>query len=247
MFHTTYTKPSAPAAGPWHRGLSKLEMYKQNLVDQLARRFLDEAGEREIASLYPQFRPILDKWRSGREVTWISKGHDWGETPSIYRDFVHCILSVMAKNAEFGGRNIAMRCAHSAWMPRQNQSTMLNCNLSELVDGRQPEPWAVPRAADLQRLQKVSGVTTQDSHFYHGSVNHAWSAAAMAIRLLGAVPQTLRRHIRRIRLVEDRDSVAHPECHMRGFIPLCVEIPRLRVQRTVSLLRVVYPVNAPYP
>ena len=99
----------------------------------------------------------------------------------------------------------------------------------------QPVPWKVPDDGDLQSLQHVSGVTTKDPWFYHKFVKYTYSAASVAIKFLTSLPLTLRKQVRHIKLVEDRESIAHPECHSRGFIPLgrlCV--PGLGAQRIAS-------------
>ena len=44
--------------------------------------------------------------------------------------------------------------------------------------------------------------------------------------------------MRKIVLHEDRRSVAHPECHVLGLIPFCVQNPQLHIERRVNMWRV---------
>ncbi|KAK4677493.1 hypothetical protein QC764_404890 [Podospora pseudoanserina] len=62
-----------------------------------------------------------------------------------------------------------------------------------------------------------------------------FSAAAAAIYFLNSLPTTTRKHIRRIHLDEDRVSVSHPECPIRGLLPFYLENPGLMIERRASL------------
>ena len=53
-----------------------------------------------------------------------------------------------------------------------------------------------------------------------------------------------RLNIENILVVEDRESVAYPECHRKGFVPFCKANPKLRVQRLANLWKNVLPVKS---
>ena len=245
IFHTAFCETNRQDAGLWHGGISKLDLYKENLVDLMARRYMTTAIEDEIATSYPQFKPILSKWRAGGEVTWFSNGHDWGETPSIYRDFISHALKVLAKHPKFPRKNTDW--TRNLGMPQDRRDTY--CNVLELINFH-PDPWTIPNAEDLRHLQYVSGVTTRSPRFYNDTVKYRLSAASTAIRFLENPPMMVRKHIRNIRnikLMEDRESIAHPECHMRGLIPFCRELPGLRIERSINLWTTAYPFHEPHP
>lgn len=69
---------------------------------------------------------------------------------------------------------------------------------------------------------------------------YRFSAASVAIKFLSSLPSTLRLHLRHIRLLENNVCVAFPESHAQGLIRFCVENPRLRVERRVSLWKAIF-------
>jgi len=106
-FHAAFVHTPRESDDQWVDDIGHILLYKEDVVDEMARRFLTEAGEEEIAACYPQLQPILSAWRSNRDETWFSKGHDWGEAPSIYRDFfIQHTLTVLAKHPEFANDDI---------------------------------------------------------------------------------------------------------------------------------------------
>lgn len=68
---------------------------------------------------------------------------------------------------------------------------------------------------------------------------YRFSAASVAIKFLSSLPSGLRRYLRRIRLLENNTSVAFPESHALGLINFCVENPKLRVERRVSVWKTI--------
>ncbi|KAF7670704.1 hypothetical protein GT037_011155 [Alternaria burnsii] len=64
-----------------------------------------------------------------------------------------------------------------------------------------------------------------------------------AIRFLQSISKAARDNIRKILLLEDRESVASPESHGRGFIEICQAHPQLKVERVINLWRNVFPVS----
>ena len=246
IFYTAFSEETREEAGLWHGGLHKLDLYKDHLADLMARQFLTGTLEDEIAAHYPQFKPILARWRSKIEVTAESKGHDWGETPSIYRDFICHTLEAIAKDPKFV--LTGQRWVNGLWIPQDKYAVFRN--MFELI-GLRPEPWNIPSEEEVSRLSNLSGVTTKASsvvanerRFYHEDANYRYSAASVAIRFLENPPMMVHKHIRNIRsikLIEDRESIAHPECHIRGLVRHCRDMPSLRVERRVDLWMTAYP------
>ncbi|KAI1350788.1 hypothetical protein F5Y01DRAFT_325850 [Xylaria sp. FL0043] len=66
-----------------------------------------------------------------------------------------------------------------------------------------------------------------------------FSAAAVAFKFLHDTPMSTCKHIRKIFVHEDRESVASPQCHAEDFIPFCLENSFLRIERRVNLWRAV--------
>jgi hypothetical protein len=62
-----------------------------------------------------------------------------------------------------------------------------------------------------------------------------FSAAAVAISFIKRLPLPQRLSLRRVTLLEDKLSVNNPAFHGVGFIPLCQENPKLRIQRRLTL------------
>jgi hypothetical protein len=118
----------------------------------MARRLLTKEGEEEIAVLYPQFQPILSKWRMGGEVTWFSKGQDWGKTPSVYRDFIHRTLKTMANHPNFP--KCTTDWTRSLWIPQHIRKAMWNS--LDLID-LHPDLWKFASNVDIKHLQHISG------------------------------------------------------------------------------------------
>ena len=81
------------------------------------------------------------------------------------------------------------------------------------------------------------------AHFWK-RVTWRFSAATAAIHWLRSIPLELRLQLRDLLLLEDHESVAHPECHGLGFIPFCVENSRLHVERRVSQWRSILPAGS---
>lgn len=68
---------------------------------------------------------------------------------------------------------------------------------------------------------------------------YRFSAASVAIKFLASLTSGLRLCLRHIRLLENNTSVAFPESHAHGLINFCVENPKLRVERRVSVWKTI--------
>ena len=207
----------------------------------MALRFLMETGKEEIAAYYPQFQPILSAWRSDRDETWFIKGYHWGEAPSIHRDFIQHTLTVLAKHPDFVKDEMdwtdALRIPLDGQAPTRNLLDLTNL---------QSKFWSIPTNGDFMHTVSISGLPTENTD-YPNIIRYSFSAAAIAIQFLSFLPLGLRKQIQRLRLVDNRTSIAHPECHMRGLIPFCIDMQKLRVERRVSIWKTASASHRPYP
>jgi len=240
-FHAAFVHTPRESDDQWVDDIGHILLYKEDIVDEMARGFLTEAGEEEIAACYPQFQPILSAWRLNRDGTWFSKGYDWGEAPSIYRDFIQHTLTVLAKHPDFAADDVdwtdALRIPSDGQTPSRNLLDLTNL---------QSKLWSIPTNGDFMHTVSISGFPTENTD-YPNTIRYPFSAAAIAIRFLNFLPQGLRKQIQRLRLVENRTSIAHPECHMRGLIPFCIDMPKLRIERRVSIWKTASACHHPYP
>ncbi|KAI4704692.1 hypothetical protein J4E89_009569 [Alternaria sp. Ai002NY15] len=241
-FHAAFVNTPRESDDQWVDDIGHILLYKEDVVDRLARRFLTEAAEEEMAACYPQFQPILSAWRSNRDETWFSKGHDWGEAPSIYRDFIQHTLTVLAKHPEFANDDIEwmdiLRLPSGAQLPARNLLDLTNL---------QSRLWTIPTNTDFTQTASVPGVPTEDTAIRLKTARYPFSAAAIALQFFNFTPQGLRKKIKRLRLIEQQESIANPECHMRGFIPFCIDMPKLRIERRVSIWKTASAFHHPYP
>ncbi|KAF5675402.1 hypothetical protein FCIRC_7386 [Fusarium circinatum] len=122
------------------------------------------------------------------------------------------------------------------------------------------DPWAIPSVAEVkdkweklrlsflwERLEnwyqmpwKVDGYTSPE---YRYKRKYRFSAASVAIRLLGHLSQQQRLSISKIILNEDRYAVGTPECHILGLIPFFQENPNLHIEHRVNLWRNIVPLS----
>ncbi|KAK4643813.1 LOW QUALITY PROTEIN: hypothetical protein QC761_404890 [Podospora bellae-mahoneyi] len=103
------------------------------------------------------------------------------------------------------------------------------------------EPWRIPTDDELDRIgarlpirKREASAALRDMWRDHPG-RFRFSAAAAAICFLNSLPTTTRKHIRRIHLDEDRVSVSHPECPIRGRLPFYLENAGLMIERRASL------------
>jgi hypothetical protein len=124
-----------------------------------------------------------------------------------------------------------------------DQISELNAQKVQEFINLNPEPWSIPQAEDIEKLVAITSICSQIP-YYHRRVNYTFSAASNAIRFLRSLQSTSVQNIREIVLIEDRESIAYPECHIRGLIPFCQANPDLRVHRYACLWTNVLPVRS---
>ncbi|KAF9880637.1 hypothetical protein CkaCkLH20_01679 [Colletotrichum karsti] len=200
----------------------------------------------EISKVDPKFAPYVEaiKGRSAkvphrvhgrRMYRNVGPSGSCGETPSVFRKFAHSAVRIILDHKD-----------------RLDPEQYAKFNGFEGLVDVHLDPWEIPTPKRLEelvsylpkelaeRLSRRWGMTT--THFLNPSlIKWRYSAAAAAIRFLKSLSKESRSDIRNIILREERISVGFTECHGLGLIPFCQENPRLRVERRVSMWRMVLP------
>ncbi|WQF85229.1 hypothetical protein CDEST_10243 [Colletotrichum destructivum] len=199
----------------------------------------------EISDAYPAFAPVLDVMRTGQNKVLSHFCSPFGQTPSACRNFIHFTLDrILLHRALY-------RDDHDAYVNALDIPE--GCPpLDEIVLGYNPAFWRIPTQDHLERLYHIFGGRHEvavrcskndvfkDERPPSDLRRFRYSAAAAAIRFLDSISQASRSCLRDTRLLEDRPSVASPECHGLGLIRFCQENPLLRVERRVSLWNTVF-------
>ncbi|KAF5688059.1 hypothetical protein FDENT_5035 [Fusarium denticulatum] len=122
------------------------------------------------------------------------------------------------------------------------------------------DPWAIPSVAEVtdkwEKLQlsflweslenwyqmswKMDGYAGPE---YRYKRKYRFSAASVAVQLLGHLSQQQRLSVSKIILNEDRYAIGNPECHIFGLIPYFQENSRLYIEHRVSLWRNIVPIS----
>jgi hypothetical protein len=239
-FRTEFSEATRINAGIFHATTEILNTYKHNTLGQIAPHLLSQDLEDEIALRYPQFLPILQRWSSEGDIHWsMLRDADWGETPSIYRDFTHYAFNVFAMHPEFV--ETLERVTQERHQPVEEEQPLED--FSGLIK-QHPNLWHIPNSDELEQMIDAAGrgfVREFGEDMLRSKCTY--SAASCAIRFLTSLPSTVIGHVRDIKLLEDRECVARPECHARGFVVLCRDNPNLRIERVVSIWKNVFPVK----
>jgi hypothetical protein len=202
------------------------------IVNDLAPQLLSKEMAQIVAKLYPQFAPILNNWQpQGRISHFQLPKITWGEPPSIWRDFIHLVLSLIAQDPHF------MELSHVA----RGGFNGYNGDEALKLVGTCTQPWLIPSATELEEMVNTAQAELR-LPCYSPTTRYTCSAASSAIRFLRSISRTTRAAIRNIQVLEDRECVASPECHGRGFVPFCQENPKLRLTHTVNLWKNAFPV-----
>ncbi|KAK1497100.1 hypothetical protein CTAM01_08112 [Colletotrichum tamarilloi] len=202
----------------------------------------------ELAKKHPRFLRVLERMDHEDLTPWRAWGFThfrrgpYGEAPSSYLELCCDLLQAASRLKPNDWNQLEwcrlMNISENRLAGGETRSSrIMRCSVRE---------WDIPKAADLKELS--SWITEEKrllSSIRHGSDGsvYRFSAAASAIRYLKSIPAAMRAQVRKIVLVEDYRSVAHPESHARGLIPFCRENPLLRVERRVNLWRNLFQVD----
>ena len=212
-FRSTSPGASRYNIGMFDMALHKLHTAKNCFLVQIAQSCLTDESERLICLVYPQFAPLLRTWRlEGPITSWIYSDHTYGEPPSVYRDFVNFAWHVLKDSPHFSMS-------------------------SDLLDLPHLEPWQHPGDEALEEVLGIAYARDSRPRLAPERVRRAAvSAAGCAIRFMKSLPTSTRSELRQVDLIENRESMSHPERHVRGLIPYCQENEKLRIHRRVDLL-----------
>ena len=228
-FTTSFHEATRQPAALYHAAHNVTQDRKLNLVNDLAPQLLSADMARIATNSYPQFAPVVNLWRSQRTLRYPKIS--WGEPPSIWRDFITFVLSLIAKDPRF------VELAHTALRSYHG------------CDGRSPlkmigsftQPWIIPSNAELEELVDMAQVELKLPK-YAPFMRYTYSAASSAIRFLQSISHTTRNAIRNIYVLEDRECIASPLCYGRGLVSFCQENTKLRVTHVVNLWKNAFPV-----
>lgn len=216
----------------------------------------------KLAVRYPQFQPLLDlpydvdrnfhRETFNARVGTCGLGTSWGETDSMYRAFQRDMIQLHSEGSTFleavagfydrryphdealfvGGRDLLLS-GPEAWMiPSEDELVRIDA-------GRGP-PSGDLRSRARQRVNLTDSPLPAVEGEPWDRVKWRFSAAAAAIHFFKSISPDTCLGIRNVVLHEDRQSVAHPECHALGLIPFCLQNPQLHIERRVNVWRVLF-------
>jgi len=182
-----------------------------------------------VLNHFPQFRAQMDLSSTnpvGRFLQISADRDSLKEAPSMRRSFIRHLLLKAQEHYRF------WEFATDLGRIDLDPTAILSVGLA---------PWAVPSDEELDLMEQALGAhigslrsyTSLDLHWRQGE--SGFSAASAAIQFLYSIPEAVRSLVRNVLLLEDTYSVAYPQCHVQGLIPLCVENSQLRIARRVSL------------
>ena len=231
-FTTSFTEETQENAGFYHSALTITDDRKLALIEDLAPQLLSADMAEAATEQYPQFAPIISSWRAHRRVRGLGRlNTSWGEPPSIWRDFIDLVLSLIATNPQFVEQSHIGSRSYGGYDDDQALRLIGACT----------QPWIIPSTTELDNMVHITQVERKIP-CYSPTTRYTYSAATSAIRFLRSITRTTRAAIRDIHVSEDRECIVSPECHARGFISFCQENPKLQVTHTVSLWKNAFPV-----
>jgi len=239
-FETCFSETSREDAGMHHAINTKIERRKREVTKMFALQLFTSEMARAVADIYPRVSPFIDGWsrNSVADLKVLATQDVYcGEAPSMWRDCLSAVLSQISKHPDFDATVVEE--GHQARRPRWIPSDIRQ--MSELIHAS-PVPWHIPSRAERNELAAVAKVEPRYP-FYKQRTKHTYSAASLALRFLQSLSDTALVAIRSIHLLESHETVAHPECHGRGFIKICQQYPNIRIQRFASLWKAVFDVE----
>ncbi|KAI4614578.1 hypothetical protein J4E83_007232 [Alternaria metachromatica] len=232
QFATVHSDATQEQAGLHHAVNVTLGYRKESLTHYAASGLLSQEQAEATERAYPQFAPVVNYWRShGRIGIGLNPFLECGEAPSIWRDFVSFTLDLVSQHSGF----VDKARTGSRYSYKDNEAFLLN--------EARPEPWRILDDAKISKLQKITRARF-DFPFVWPGTKYTYSAASAALRFLHSISKEARDNIRKVSLLEDRESVSFPESHGRGFILLCQKHPQLVIERSINLWGNVLPVSS---
>ncbi|KAI4665268.1 uncharacterized protein J4E78_002728 [Alternaria triticimaculans] len=233
-FTTFHSDATQEQAGLLHAVNKIISSRKESLLNSEARELLGEEQAQIAKKAYPQFTHVIDHWQSHGRINgrfYSMRFLTCGEAPSVWRDFVAFTLNLVSHHPGF----VEKARIHSKHSDNDNECHLLN--------KAGPKPWRILDDVEIATLQEFTRVCSEAPCVWP-STKYAYSAASIALRFLHSLPTTTREDVRKILLLEDRESISFPESHGRGFIAICQKHPQLMIERFVSLWKNVLPVQS---
>ncbi|KAF2727564.1 hypothetical protein EJ04DRAFT_517180 [Polyplosphaeria fusca] len=159
---------------------------------------------------------------------------------AAFRDALQYLLTLAR-----GGRNFEELAAQSCTTPIEGYGAAPFVSGShDALLAWYPEQWLIPSEHDLALESRMSlPKREKDGYdFEHPQlVDWYFSATALAIRFLEALPTGRRRHVRNIVINEDRRGVGRSESHARGLVPYLLQNSVLRISINVNIWQTFVP------
>ncbi|OAL53698.1 hypothetical protein IQ07DRAFT_316837 [Pyrenochaeta sp. DS3sAY3a] len=226
-FPSIYTADLRTAAGKWGEIFGILCHVEAQML-LLARGCLSPAIVEHVTTWFPQFRRLLDDLMRGASVEGFFMSCVWGEAPSLQAQFELYTLRCMTSHPNFSADASSAVTSHWTRIGEPKRVVAL-----------EHTPWAMPSKEEMdaicRALQIQDYATLSIPPWPRGK--YRYSAAAGTIQFLDSVTPTVLQRLRKIVIVEDHLSVAHPMCHGQGLIEICQTNPNLRIERRVNLWR----------
>ena len=232
-FSTYFSDSTNKDAGVFHSTVESVSLAKRGLIRHLIPLLLTEDMAQEASQAFPQFEQIFDEWEPGRSIdalrNWDFTG---GEARSVWEDFKQLILTLLSRHPKFLQVLETLSDLHTR---------RKGCKVPGLRNACL-EPWSIPDIVEMERLADIVNVEPERPDYW-SSTRYCFSAVHAALRFLQSIPATTCEMIRKVILLEDRPSVAYPQCHGRGLIPFCQTHKELCFERIVDLWRKAFPVS----
>ncbi|KAI0183873.1 hypothetical protein EV127DRAFT_376045 [Xylaria flabelliformis] len=215
---------SERAAADLFGSVSYAQCYK-HVLDELVRVFPECQPLLQLVKAMGQTSPPLSDAAQGASIT-----NHWKGVPSVTRELLFYAVEVALKL----GCDLPEEHGILAHDLLEIQSTYM--------------PWTIPTENETTNtIRKFNKKRWGNRQTEIGKM-YPFSAASVAIKFLHHTPISTRKYLRKIVILEDRASVAFPECHAKGLIPFCVENPFLHVERRLDLWRTILcPFDYLYP
>ncbi|KAF6804319.1 hypothetical protein CSOJ01_10288 [Colletotrichum sojae] len=252
-FSTFHSPEHNAATGRFGLLIENLADHRGSRIDRIEPHILsipDNIWD-DIAKAHPRFAQYVEfrKNRPDPRITQeqvqqanVGSPGSCGDTPSAFRDFIFSALqTIMSHRSRLDPQQLADACRGYDRAPTVRPEALVRHN---------PSPWTI---IDNKRIEEILSQTDSEvwrlvnskwHNYFPGlspsTFKQSYSAASTAIRFLKSLSTDSRMSIRSIVLNEDQRSVAFAECHGLGLIQYCQENVRLRIERRVSMWKVVF-------
>ncbi|USP81842.1 hypothetical protein yc1106_09116 [Curvularia clavata] len=204
------------------------------LISQTGRFLVTQEMRERVAEAYPQFAPYLEIWLKER-VLGDRWGWEWdytvGEARSIWCDFQRFLAQLISRHPALHETIKALPANSGIYMPSVDLLQRDDINF---------EPWRIYDKTELERLSNMLSFCPIPWGRIHPETKLTYSAASTALQFLNKCTRKVRKHIRKIILIENKVLTGRSESYGRGFIPFCRENRCLHVERRVNLWRTVF-------